>query len=173
MIALALQQGRFEEAAAALSARYRSRLTAYAQRILGDSGEAEDVFQEVLLRAGSARGPAGEGAALAGWLYAVCYRLAVDRLRSRKRASRLASRCVARAEAADPAALAARRETAARAEEALHRLAEPYRTALALRYLEGLDYPEVALRMGALERTARTWVGRGLAALRDEMREKP
>lgn len=173
MIAIALEEGRFADVAGALSARYRDRLVGYAARILGDSGEAEDVFQEVLLRAGSARGLAGEGASLAGWLYAVCYRLSVDRLRSRKRGMRLAKRGAIPAASADPVDLAAQREAAAHAEEALHRLAEPYRTALALRYLEGLDYPEVALRMGALERTARTWVGRGLAAMRAELREKP
>ncbi len=170
MIAIALEEGRFEEAAAALSARYRQRLTAYAARVLGDAGEAEDVCQEVILRARGARGLSGEGARLAGWLYAVCYRLSVDRLRARKRRMRLFRTSRSPGGPSDPAGDVQRREAARLAEEALCGLDEPYRTAIVLRYLEGLDFPEIARRMGSIERTARTWVGRGLSALRARMR---
>jgi RNA polymerase sigma-70 factor (ECF subfamily) len=134
-----------------------------AERVLGDREEAEDVAQETLLRAGDAvlRDPA----ALPGWLSAVCSRLAIDRLRARRRRQRLHDAAPAR-RGVDLFGDAATRDEARRAREALAALDDPYRTAVTLRYLEGLEFRELARRMNTLERTARTWVGRGLTRLR-------
>lgn len=60
---------------------------AHARRVLGDEGEAEDVAQEVLLRGPGAR-ELRDARSIGAWLPAVCYRLAVDRLRARKRRQR-------------------------------------------------------------------------------------
>lgn len=144
----------------------RDRLNAYAQRLLGDPAEAEDVVQEAIVRL-----PAGVACAPA-WLHAVCYRIAVDRLRARKREARVLveARGVLGAAAVEEAGEAlGRREDAVRLRAAVDALPDPYRDAVRLRYLEGLEFPEVARRLGALERTARTWVGRGLAKLRERL----
>jgi DNA-directed RNA polymerase specialized sigma24 family protein len=45
-------------------------------------------------------------------------------------------------------------------------LDDPYRTALTLRFIDGLAFAEIATQMETLPRTARTWVGRGLSTLR-------
>jgi RNA polymerase sigma-70 factor (ECF subfamily) len=144
-----------------LAAGYRSRLVAYAARIV-DRSEAEDVVQEALLRACSELDLGAPGSA-AGWLYAVTYRLAIDRRRARERQTRL------RPEAPE-AAVAGDGEMTRRVREHVHALEEPYRTALTLRYLEALDFAEIAERLGTIERTARTWVGRGLGRLRERLR---
>lgn len=160
------------DALAALSARYQGRLCRYALRLLGDRAEAEDVVQEVLLKAGQSNGPRSDGS-LAGWLYAVCYRLSVDRLRMRERRGRLLS--LAPRSAAGPVAVEEQAETEdefRRVERALHALDDPYRTAITLRYLEGRDFKDIARLMGTIERTARTWVGRGLVRLRHAVGER-
>jgi len=144
-----------------LAVEYRERLVAYAARIV-DRAEAEDVVQEALLRACSELDLAAPGSA-AGWLYAVTYRLAVDRRRARERQTRLLAEAPAPAVSGDG-------DLARRAREHVHGLDEPYRTALTLRYLEGLDFAAIAERMGTIERTARTWVGRGVARLRERLR---
>jgi|SRR6185503_2291701 len=150
--------------------QYRQRLVAYAHRVLGDRDEAEDIVQEVFLRAPKAS-RLRDAKSLTGWLYAVCYRLAVDRLRARNRRARALESLGAPGEAESVESEAQRREEAERAQKALAGLDEPYRAAVRLRYLEGLEFPEIAHRLGTIERTARTWVGRGLTRLRERLRE--
>src|SRR5512134_4001608 len=62
----------------------RGRLISYAARLLGDPAEAEDVVQEAFIRLREAEGR-GVVACAPAWLHAVCYRIAVDRLRARRR----------------------------------------------------------------------------------------
>jgi len=139
---------------------FRERLVLRARRVLGDVHEAEDVVQETLIKA-----PAG---ATEGWLYAATYRGAIDKLRARERRARAVAELARRPRAAEesPFDLEAVRGR-------LASLDDPYRTAITLRYLEGLEFPEVARRMGTIERTARTWVGRGLEKLRDALGAAP
>jgi RNA polymerase sigma-70 factor (ECF subfamily) len=162
-----IREGR-PEAVAALLERYHDRLVAYAHRVVGDRHEAEDVVQEVFLRAPRARG-LRDPRSLIGWLYAVSYRIAVDKLRQRNRRAR-ALEALAPARDLKPVSSELEgREEAGRARAALSGLPEPYRSAVKLRYLEGLEFKEIAGRMGTIERTARTWVGRGLGKLREEL----
>jgi len=142
---------------------FRPALEAYARQLLHDPSEAEDVAQEAMLRLETAASPP-DPSSLPGWLYAVTYHLSVDHLRARKKLERV----LAERRPLAPSAL--RTEEVLRAEETLHRLPEPYRTAVGLRYIEGLGFPALAGRMGALERTARTWVGRGLSMLRERLK---
>lgn len=154
------------ETLAELSRCYRDRLVVHARRILGDPALAEDVVQEVLMRAGTAAGRQ-EPASIPAWLYAATARAAIDRLRARN----AEARALEGVRPAGPAApgRAEDRETAARLASALHDLPDPYRSALVLRYLEGLEFREIAARLETIERTARTWVGRGLTRLRERM----
>lgn len=150
---------------------WRERLVRYAARALGDPAEAEDVAQETIVRAG-VEGRALDARSVPAWLHAVCWRLAIDRRRARGREARAVAGL-----GADPRARAGvageseaeRREEGARVRAAVEALPEPYGSAVALRYFEGLDFPAVAARLGTIERTARTWVGRGLAKLREKL----
>jgi RNA polymerase sigma-70 factor (ECF subfamily) len=143
---------------------YRDRLVACARKVLGDEHEAEDVAQEVLLRKESGR--ARDAVSLPAWLFAVCYRLAVDRRRARARRERAhATRGAHESEGTQDAAL--ERDESERLRRLVRELAEPYRSAVELRYLEQRSFEEVARRLGTIERTARTWVARGLERLRE------
>lgn len=147
-----------------LESTLRARLVAYAARTLAGQDGAEDVAQEALLAAQRA------GIDSPGWLYAVTYRRAVDRLRRAGRASAAKAELAQRVESQPSAAeVAAGREQASQLRARLEEVSEPFRSALRLRYLEGLAFGEVAERLGTPERTARSRVARGLAQLRQLM----
>ena len=141
----------------------RARLVAYAARTLGGQDGAEDVAQEALLAAQRA------GIDSVGWLYAVTHRRAVDRVRRQARASAAQGALPPPASAPATVEVAARREQARQLRARLDEVREPFRTALQLRYLKGLEFAEVAARLGTPERTARSRVARGLALLRARM----
>jgi len=147
-----------------LAERHRERLVGMARGVLGDAkDDAEDVVQEVLTCAAS---DGTEPRSPWAWLTTVTYRAAIDVRRRRERRERAHGRLDPPGTAESAAELAAEADEARRARAALEALADPYRAALRLRYLEGLSYPEIADRLDTLERTARTWVGRGLTQLR-------
>src|SRR5712692_850214 len=86
---IARVEARDAEALAALYDRYAARLMGLAQRILGDTGEAEEVLQEVFLfvwRA-AATFDAARGSVLA-WLLVATRSRSIDRLRTRRPAAR-------------------------------------------------------------------------------------
>lgn len=144
-----------------LESTLRARLVAYASKTLAGQDGAEDVAQEALLAAQR------QGITSPGWLYAVTYRRAVDRLRRAGRASAASAELAQRVEAEPSASdVVSRREQAAQLRARLDEVKEPFRSALRLRYLEGLSFGEVAEQLGTPERTARSRVARGLAQLR-------
>ena len=68
--------------------------------------------------------------------------------------------------AARPGAELERREYQERLRRALGTLPEEHRTALTLRYLEGLDYRAIAQTMGVTDGALRGMLGRALGTLR-------
>ncbi len=142
----------------------RGFLRRLARGLLGDDGLAEDVVQEVELRA-LARGPR-PGGELRAWLATVTRRLALNRLRSRERRTRH-ERAAARPEAlpgADAVLVGLDLQQSVLA--AVRALEEPYRTAIWLRYYEDLAPGAIATRLGVPLATVKTRLRRGLQALR-------
>lgn len=71
--------------------RFVPPIRAKCLRLLGRSGEAEEVVQETFLRLWQANiplPPAAEPRAVMAWLYRTCTNLAIDRLRSHQRRTR-------------------------------------------------------------------------------------
>src|SRR5674536_12737 len=69
----------------AVYAEHGPALLAYATRLIGDRGQAEDVVQETLLRAWQhAEGLAADSRPLRPWLFTVAARVAVDAHRARR-----------------------------------------------------------------------------------------
>ena len=134
--------------------------------LLGDAASADDLSQDVVAEA-LVRRPAVETSRLRAWLRTVARRIA-SRKRERDRARDLVERRAARPEAIEQNAhdrLRLYRELAA----AIDRLEPPYRTALVLRYLEGLPPREIATRIDTSVMAARKRVSRGLAMLRETL----
>ncbi|HEX6885859.1 MAG TPA: sigma-70 family RNA polymerase sigma factor, partial [Planctomycetota bacterium] len=137
-----------------------------ARGILFDRHGAEDVVQEAWLAELRANPPV---ASRAGWLTVVVRNLALNRRREEARRGRR-ERAVARPEAqGDPAESLAHIEVLRRLLDALERLDEPYRNAVALRYLEEEPPRAIAKRLGLPVNTVRTHVRRGLERLRRDL----
>lgn len=160
-----------------LRAAYRvhaAELHRFALRLLGDPGAAEDVVQEVFLRAwrSADRFDPGRGS-LRTWLFAIARNLVVDHVR--RRAVRPATPVAADnlvTLAGGDAGFDEATMTAWTVEEALCRLSEEHRVALVETYLRGRSYAEVSADLGVPVGTVRSRVFYGLKALRlvlDEM----
>jgi RNA polymerase sigma-70 factor (ECF subfamily) len=168
---------------------YRAYLTLLARlqigRRLQGKVDPADVVQETFLEAhrdfGKFRG--ATEAEFVAWLRQVLARNLANTVRrwqgTKQRDVRLerelqdgldqSSRALDRGLAApgsSPSQQAARREQAVLLAEALGQLPADYGEAIVLRHLEGLTFPEVALRMGRSEDSVKKLWARGLAQLR-------
>ena len=76
------------DAYAAIVTRYRERLIAYARRVLNGSDEAEDVIQDVFLRAHRALLADDRAMTLKPWLYRIAHNRCMDVLRAARAAAR-------------------------------------------------------------------------------------
>jgi RNA polymerase sigma-70 factor (ECF subfamily) len=129
--------------------------------------DADDLVQDVFVAALQRPPDDHDGMRLRGWIRAVVHRLAARNGRAAARRRRREAEAASSASRTDdPAAelehVRLHREIAA----AVLQLDEPYRTAIAWRYYEGLDYAVIAARFGVTPAAARQRVTRGVAALR-------
>jgi RNA polymerase sigma-70 factor, ECF subfamily len=179
--ALMARAGRGDKSAfAVLVRRHLARATAIAQRILGNRSDAEEVVQEAFLRCwqkapdwqpaespGSAA-KAGERAQFATWLYRVLTNLCLDRRRRPQPVELEAAGEIADTRD-DGFARTERGEIGKRVAEAMAKLPDRQRAALALCYYEDLGNIEAAaaldISIGALE----SLLVRGRRALRDSL----
>jgi RNA polymerase sigma-70 factor (ECF subfamily) len=168
-------EGREAEALALLYDRHSARLFGLAQRILGETGEAEEVLQEVFLHAwkaaatyDSSRGP------VLAWLLVATRSRSIDRLRARGPAFRAGLRAVEELpETAAPGDLetdSAGRQWEAVCRAAIAQLPPDQRRALELAYFEGLTQQEIAERTQTPLGTVKTRVRLGLMKLRERVR---
>jgi RNA polymerase sigma-70 factor (ECF subfamily) len=179
--ALVARAGRGDKAAfAVLVRRHLARATAIAQRILGNRSDAEEVVQEAFLRCWQkapdwqpAESPgnaakAGERAQFATWLYRVLTNLCFDRRRRPQPVELEAAGEIADTRD-DGFAQTERGEIGRRVAEAMAKLPDRQRAALALCYYEDLGNIEAAaaldISIGALE----SLLVRGRRALRDSL----
>src|SRR5262249_40347750 len=138
-----------------------------ARSLVADVHAADDVVQDVCLAALHRAPDAPEPSR--GWFVGVVRNLARRAHRSRSRRVRR-EHAVARRQLAPSAAdVAAEIEAHGRVVEAVADLEEPYRGAIGLRYFHGLEPREVAQRLSVPAATARTWIHRGLAKLRERL----
>ena len=150
-----------QEAFAELVSLYRDRIHRLVYGLLRDRDEAEDVTQEVFIKAFYRISSYKGQSAFYTWLYRVAVNAATDwRKKWWKRKGLSLSESPTGPEGipderARPERLAHGRELGQYLEESLKRLPEKYRTILVLREFEGLSYQEIArvlkLRKGTVE----------------------
>jgi RNA polymerase sigma-70 factor (ECF subfamily) len=163
------------DALASLYDTYAARLLGLAARILGDTGEAEEVLQEVFLfvwRA-AATFDSARGSVLA-WLLVATRSRAIDRLRTRRPAARAGLTRVDRVpDSPDPRdveADSATREWETLCRAAISELPPEQRLALELAYFEGLTHQEISQKTSTPLGTVKTRVRLGLMKLKDRIR---
>ena len=182
--ALALRARRGDrDALAALYENHKGRLLGFLQRMVGASGLAEDVFQDVWMKVMNTihqyrpdRGP------FRAWLYRVASNAAVDRLRSEAIRSRwILDETTSEGESIldgvpaagpDPERHLAGLETGRRLERVLAAIASSQRSAILLRHQLGFTYAEISSILGVAEGTAKTLVHRGILAVRRQLEGK-
>lgn len=155
--------------------RYSRIVLSFATRMLGDRQSAEELLQEVFLRAWQQAHnySAGRGS-FATWLLSITHNMSIDEIRKRRRRPQ-------RAESADPvllltnvkdrspsvedsAELGDLRETMARA---IGTLPAPQRRAIELAYFRGLTQREIAEELDEPLGTIKTRMRLGMRKLRD------
>jgi len=146
---------------------YSRRVYVVAYAILQDVSEAEDVAQDTFLKAHHQRRKLREPEKFPAWLLTVTRNGARDRLRRRRpQADAATFDTLVDHSAATPGSAMEKEEHQAHLRRALATLPEEHRTALTLRYLEGLDYRAIETAMGLSNGVLRGILGRALGTLR-------
>ena len=152
-------------AARALTLRLTPRVLAFAQRMLGNRAEAEDVAQEAMLRLWKVAGDwRQDQAKVSTWLYRVASNLCTDLLR-RRRSVPLDG--IAEPEDGHPGVVAGMidQDRALALEAALALLPERQRQAVILRHLDGFTNPEIATMMDIGVEAVESLTARGKRSL--------
>jgi RNA polymerase sigma-70 factor, ECF subfamily len=143
-----------QEAFRELVARFERPVFGLIVRMVGDPETAEDLTQEVFVKAYRALASYDPSRKLASWLFKIAHNATIDHLRrsapetvplagdEEEGGNLLAT--LADAGAESPAAAAERRAMARALERAIRGLRPDYREAVVLRYIEGLSYEEIA-----------------------------
>jgi RNA polymerase sigma factor (sigma-70 family) len=142
---LALFRAGSEDAFGVIHDRYRQRLFAYVRQMLspGSRQDAEDVMQDVFVRAYGALRADNREVNLRAWLYRVAHNRCIDHLR---RPTPPAAEIfeMSRKPLHDPIVEAQRREDLSRLVEDVGRLPEQQRSALLMREIDGMSYADLA-----------------------------
>ncbi len=152
-------------AMAALYDRYSSIVYAVGLRVLGDTGAAEDVLQEVFMQLWRNPGvfDASRGN-LGAWLAVIARNRAIDTLRKRRPETDIADVVVS--VEPDMAGEAERARAMEKVRGALGAMPAAQRSALEMAYFEGLTHTEIAAKTGEPLGTIKTRIRAGLVTLR-------
>ena len=148
--------------------RYSSIVYSVALRVLGDTGAAEDVLQEVFMKLwrnpgvfDSSRGNLG------AWLAVIARNRAIDALRRRHPESDIADVIVSvESNMAEDAERASAME---KVRDALSAMAPAQRSALEMAYFEGLTHTEIAAKTGQPLGTIKTRMRLAMQKLRGRL----
>jgi len=144
----------------ALFARYRTPVYRFLHRLLGDAAAAEDLTQDVFLRALGADYRAGEHER--AWVFQIARNLARDHAR------RMVHRRPAAAPAGEPSVFVDR-AVALTVQAAIRHLPEAERDMFLMREVAGLTYDEIASACDVTPDAVRNRLYRARLALRDAL----
>ena len=150
--------------------RYQRPIYRLAVRLLGDTGEAEDVTQEVFVTAWRRLPEIHEDKAIRSWLYRIATNRCLNILRSRKPVAPLFDEAIPMASpAASPEARAEAHERLLALRVALDRLTAEQRACWLLREVEELSYAEIASILRTTPQAVRGRLARARADLGEAM----
>jgi RNA polymerase sigma-70 factor (ECF subfamily) len=149
-----------------------------------DSADVEECTQEAMRRAFEGRDRVRDGQALGAWAAGIARHVALDEIRSRRRArarnvdSQNPTSGVEQIDVVanvpdnspDAFELISRADRDAKIREAMAKLPEKQREALTMFHVEGLDYKAIAARLGVPLGTVATWVLRGRRAMAEGLK---
>lgn len=147
-----------------------SELRRLAGFLVRDDATADDLAQDAWLESRTAA--PGDKRNLRAWLFGLVRNVAREGTRADARRRRREEH-VARAEAERPEDVVERVETFRMLAEEASRLEEPYRSAILLRFFDGLSAEEIARAQGVPSATVRSRQKRGLDLLRERLDRRP
>ena len=184
---IARMRARDESAVAELDATYRSRIQQLALRYMKSPEDAEEVAQDVILKAYRKIDAFRGDAALSSWIYRITFNTVMSRLRSQKFTNKFEVRAGDiladveenggrfRREQADWSSMAdesvMRAQMRRKLAQALLELPDIYRVPVVLRDLQGLSTEEASERLGIKEQTLKSRLHRGRLFLRTRLGE--
>lgn len=164
--------------------RYKDRIYNVVYRFLGNHEDAQDVAQEVFIRAYRGIDGFRGKAKVYTWLYSIAGNLARNRIRDGRRKGRDRATSYEALEAASPGAVDAGAQRALRPDEVargkemeeilercLQELPEQFRMAFVLRTFENLSYEEIADAMDCPKGTVKSRLNQARSMLRDRLIE--
>lgn len=155
-----------DTAFARVAQEYGSRLYVVAFRLLGDRSDAEDAVQRALMKCFAARDAYSTRWAISTWLYRALTNVCIDELRRRR------SRTAAMRGSSEIAPHHAGAGTAGErvdVERALAQVPREARVLLALHYVDGLSFGELARIRGISVNTVKSQLARGKAIMRETL----
>ncbi len=158
---------------------YATRMLDYARRMVGRSGPAEDLAQEIFVKFHSALDRFEPGRPVAPFLYRIAHNHCTDYLRRR----RLPTVSIVREDpdgggptemehagpCLDPEQMALRAEVAEAVQAALDALPDTYRSALLMYHREGMSYEEIARVLDLPMGTVKARIHRGRERLQQSL----
>lgn len=133
--------------------QFDARVYGYVRRMICDAEEAQDVTQEVFIRAYQAFPKYDARASVKSWIFRIAHNLCIDRLRSQRRAPETLTLGYTSDEEEDrdvadnslrPDAIAMNVELAQAVEDAMSQMSDKLRSVLLLHDREDASYEEIA-----------------------------
>lgn len=152
-----------ESAFGELVGRYQDRLFTVAHRLLGNRADAEDAIQRAFLNCYLTSETYDARWQVSTWLYRVLTNVCVDELRRRRTVE-------FPVEAPDARAIVEKPGQHLDLRRALEKVPTEARLLLALRYVDGLSYGELAKIRGISINTVKSQLARGKSILRKMLR---
>jgi RNA polymerase sigma-70 factor (ECF subfamily) len=155
-----------ESTFARVAQEYAARLYVVAYRLLGHRADAEDAVQRALLKCFAARAAYSPEWAISTWLYRALTNVCIDELR-RRRSAAVAGRASADIgpRHVGPGTAGERVDV----ERALAQVPREARMLLALHYVDGLSFGELARIRGISVNTVKSQLARGKAIMRQTL----
>src|SRR5271168_4999269 len=160
-----------QDAMAVLFDRYSGMVFSVALRVLKDSGQAEDVMQDIFIQIWKKPGAfvSGRGS-LGAWLVVVTRNRAIDSLRRRRPTDSVED--VVLASSTDLGAEAERNTLMEKVRAYMHQLPPEQRKSVEMAYFEGLSHSEIAEKTGDPLGTVKTRIRLALITLRKAMKDE-
>jgi len=163
---------RDREAFGVLYDRHVVRVYRHIYYMVGNAAEAEDLAAQAFLQAWEAiHRYQIRGAPFVSWLLRIAHNLGVSHLRSKRDSSELPETLVDHSRHGNPEEVLQRQVEADRVRQAIMRLRDEQRQVIMLRFVEDLEYREVAAIVGKSVAAVRVIQHRALNALRKQMRQ--
>lgn len=162
---------RDQEAFGALYDRHVVRVYRHIYYMVGNPAEAEDLTAQAFLQAWQAI-PRYQPrtAPFVSWLLRIAHNLGVSYLRSRKQNAELPETLIDHSRLQNPEAALDQRLNSERVHDAILKLRDEHRKVIILRFVEDLEYREVAEILGKSVAAVRVIQHRALNALRKQLK---